>query len=368
MQLNYRIRRRQGPGTPGSLALILLSLVVALLASAVAALVAVFFSRSRYGRPETATRELPEAGPGRAPQERLEPGSQPARNVGVYPDRQPGRRPVPGNPIAHDISATLPTRDAETQPGGGIADAVERTGQGRTGRPVEPVEQRKPVGQLLEENEQGPEPRGARQPDRSEQGSQPPRENQAGRPARPAQIARQSVYAPEGTAEERADWYRAHTTRADAYHEARYRQAEEQPHRGYESRQHQVTTNWYALAIGVVGLFLVAAPFIFAYEAASVAFWSSIALGGAIAILAALEYLLGTRTVWERAVLNWAPYQSNWQYWSLFMLGALTFFAPWVLVFVSTYPAFWVMEGVGLFVLALAGSQMFSKRINYPTI
>jgi hypothetical protein len=322
---------------------LILSLISTLTSVVVMGLVAVFFSRSRDNHRDAPVGPAVRTGNDAGPAAREEPGEMRIDN------RSLGERTEPGSPPTHDIGATLPTRDAETQPGGDISNAVERTGKRRIDEPVEPVEHREPVGKLLEENEQGPEAPAAGQ------------DNQE-------RFARHSVYAPEGTTAERAEWYRRNSTNERAGREASYQNAEENHARGYEKREHTPTTNWYAVAAGAAGLLLIAAPWIFSYVAYGVAFWTSIALGGAIVIMGVLEYLLGTRTIWERGIQNWAPYQSNWQYWTLFMLGFLTFCAPWVLVFVGTYQAFWVMVGVGLFIIVLAGSQVFSKRINYPTV
>lgn len=99
--------------------------------------------------------------------------------------------------------------------------------------------------------------------------------------------------------------------------------------------------------IGLSGLALVIAPFIFGYNSHPTAMWTSIILG-VVAGFAALIKLTTKDT-------------SKWPYWLAAIAGVLTLLAPFVLRFSSITGALWTMLLLGLLIAILAGIKAFQN-------
>lgn len=96
---------------------------------------------------------------------------------------------------------------------------------------------------------------------------------------------------------------------------------------------------------GIVGLFMILAPYIFNYAGNGTALWTSV-IAGLIVVGASL---------WEA----FAKRKENWEYWVAGIVGVLAIIAPFVLGFGHIATAMWTTVLAGAFVAIVAGSQVF---------
>ena len=92
--------------------------------------------------------------------------------------------------------------------------------------------------------------------------------------------------------------------------------------------------------IAILGLVLIAAPFVLGYQANTVALWTSIVIGLVIAAVAGYKAMVGDRARWED--------------WLAVLAGLLAIALPFVFFSAET-AAVWSSVVVGILVVLLAG-------------
>lgn len=103
---------------------------------------------------------------------------------------------------------------------------------------------------------------------------------------------------------------------------------------------------------GILGIALAGSPFVFGYSGDFNAMATSLAVGGALLALSALE--------------GYAKDNQRWEYWLAGVLGLGLIFAPFVLGFSTIAAAFWTSLIVGLGTVVVAGTKLFSgESQNY---
>lgn len=95
---------------------------------------------------------------------------------------------------------------------------------------------------------------------------------------------------------------------------------------------------------GIVGLFMIVAPYIFGYTQNTTALWTSVIAG----------LIVAGASVWEAL----ARRKENWEYWVAAIVGILAIISPFVLGFVHITAATWTTVIAGAVVAILAGSQV----------
>jgi len=98
---------------------------------------------------------------------------------------------------------------------------------------------------------------------------------------------------------------------------------------------------------GILGLFLVMAPFVLGYSMDVTAMWSSIILGLAVIVLSAIKGF----------VHNMA---ARWEYWLVAIMGVLAIVAPFVLNFRTQPQPLEASIILGAVVIVVAGYQLVS--------
>ena len=93
---------------------------------------------------------------------------------------------------------------------------------------------------------------------------------------------------------------------------------------------------------GILGLALVAAPYVLGYSANPTAVWTSLILGALVVIVSAYK--------------AFAHDMANWEYWAVGILGLVAVIAPFVLGFSAQASATLVL---GALVAILAAYQVF---------
>jgi hypothetical protein len=99
------------------------------------------------------------------------------------------------------------------------------------------------------------------------------------------------------------------------------------------------------LDLGIPGVALAVAPFIFGYSSNPTALWASIILGAVVALAEFFKALANDR--------------SKWEYWVATITGLLAFIAPFVLGFSAMAGVLWSMVVLGGLVAILAGYEVF---------
>jgi hypothetical protein len=95
---------------------------------------------------------------------------------------------------------------------------------------------------------------------------------------------------------------------------------------------------------GLLGLALIAAPFVFGYSGSVSALWADVVIGALVAIASAWKAIAQDRVSWE--------------YWTAGILGILAIIAPFVLGFNTLAIALWVTLVLGACVALLAGYKV----------
>jgi SPW repeat len=97
--------------------------------------------------------------------------------------------------------------------------------------------------------------------------------------------------------------------------------------------------------IGISGLALILAPYVFGYSDVGTALWTSIILGAAILIDSGIEGFLKD--------------ENKWEYWVAGTLGILAFIAPWMFGFSDNAAALWSSLALGTIVVILSGIKLY---------
>lgn len=97
--------------------------------------------------------------------------------------------------------------------------------------------------------------------------------------------------------------------------------------------------------ISILGLALIAAPYVLGYSGSTNALWSSIIVGAVVAVVAGYKAL--------------AKDVSRWEDWVAGIAGLLAVIAPFVLGFSALTTAAWTSIVLGAVVAILAGYELF---------
>jgi len=99
---------------------------------------------------------------------------------------------------------------------------------------------------------------------------------------------------------------------------------------------------------GILGLALIAAPFVMAYSGTTPALWTSVIVGVAVALISGIKALI------EDVV--------DWEYWIAGVLGLVAVVSPFVFQFRGLTPAFWSNLILGMAVALFAGYKIFADN------
>jgi uncharacterized membrane protein len=96
---------------------------------------------------------------------------------------------------------------------------------------------------------------------------------------------------------------------------------------------------------GILGLALVAAPYVLGYSDNTTAMWTSVILGLVVVLVSIIEGVVRD--------------PSKWEYWVAGIAGLLALIAPFALGFSSLATAMWFTVVVGALLLILDGYEIF---------
>lgn len=97
---------------------------------------------------------------------------------------------------------------------------------------------------------------------------------------------------------------------------------------------------------GVLGVFLMIAPYLFNYGDNPAAYWTSVLAGGIVAIA----------SIWEGVETR----KENWEYWVAAIVGIVAIIAPFVLGYGALAEAMWTSVIVGVLVAIFAGAKLWT--------
>lgn len=97
---------------------------------------------------------------------------------------------------------------------------------------------------------------------------------------------------------------------------------------------------------GILGLFMMVAPFVFGYGDNTAAMWTGVITG---VIVAVASYVEGARHDREA-----------WEYWVAGIVGVFVIASPFILGFNTHSGALWTSLIVGLLVALMAGSRLWA--------
>jgi hypothetical protein len=100
----------------------------------------------------------------------------------------------------------------------------------------------------------------------------------------------------------------------------------------------------------ILGLGLVAAPFVFGYTANPAALWTSIILGVAVVAVSGIKAMLRDK--------------GDWEYYANVALGLAAIVSPFIFSFRSLTPAFWSELVLGAATVMLAGYKVFEDSME----
>jgi len=98
---------------------------------------------------------------------------------------------------------------------------------------------------------------------------------------------------------------------------------------------------------GIVGLFMIIAPYAFNYSDNPVALWTSIIAGLIVLVM----------SIWE----GMEKRQENWEYWVVGIVGIFAIVAPFILGFGTIASAMWTTVILGAVVAILAVSKLWMR-------
>lgn len=97
---------------------------------------------------------------------------------------------------------------------------------------------------------------------------------------------------------------------------------------------------------GILGVFLMVAPFLFGYTDNTAAYWTSLASGVIVTIA----------SIWEGVEAR----KANWEYWVAALVGIFAVVAPFVFGFSEQASAMWTSVIVGVLIALFAGSKLWA--------
>lgn len=100
----------------------------------------------------------------------------------------------------------------------------------------------------------------------------------------------------------------------------------------------KLSNRWPDAGNFLLGLWLVASPWVLGYAGETNAAWNTYIIGVVIAALAALAFFA----------------QQKWEHWVSLAIGAWLIVSPWVLAYSALQAAFWNQIVTGIIVCALA--------------
>ncbi len=105
---------------------------------------------------------------------------------------------------------------------------------------------------------------------------------------------------------------------------------------------------------GLLGLALMASPFVFGYTGSPAALWTDLVLGGLVAIA----------SLWKLIAQD----NFTWEYWAAGILGILAIIAPFVFGFSTLVAALWATLVLGACVAVLAGYKVLfpGQHADHP--
>lgn len=102
---------------------------------------------------------------------------------------------------------------------------------------------------------------------------------------------------------------------------------------------------------GLLGVVLIAAPFVLGYSTDTAALWTSLGIGFALT---------------GASVFEWAAEgEQRWEYWVLGLAGAAAVVAPFMLGFSFMTASAWTMMIAGFIALGTAGTKLFPGKTEY---
>ena len=99
---------------------------------------------------------------------------------------------------------------------------------------------------------------------------------------------------------------------------------------------------------GLLGVALALAPWVFNYSNDSTAMWTSVIVGGLVALASAVKGVL----------LDTEEGNANWEYWVAGLAGVVAIAAPFVLGFTAVTAALWASIIVGALVVIISGYEV----------
>jgi len=97
---------------------------------------------------------------------------------------------------------------------------------------------------------------------------------------------------------------------------------------------------------GVLGVFLMVAPYLFGYADNAAAYWTSLLAGGIVAVA----------SIWEGMETR----KANWEYWVAAIVGIFAIVAPFIFGFGTHATAMWTSVIVGVLIAMFAGSKLWT--------
>lgn len=105
---------------------------------------------------------------------------------------------------------------------------------------------------------------------------------------------------------------------------------------------------------GLLGVALAVAPWILNYSNDSTAMWTSVIVGGLVALASAVKGVL----------LDTEGENANWEYWIAGIAGIAAIAAPFILGFTALTAALWTSIIVGALVVIISGYEVVVTQPN----
>jgi hypothetical protein len=119
------------------------------------------------------------------------------------------------------------------------------------------------------------------------------------------------------------------------------------PFKGNVKREEVKYMYWVT---GIIGLALMAAPFVLGYANNTAALWASVIVGGMALIVSFVEGVVRGRDLWE--------------YWTAVLLGIIAIVAPFIFNFSGHVTAMWTMVIAGVLLAIFAGTKVYAGQLK----